>query len=474
MSEQTFSYDVFISHSAKDKDTARDLAERLKADGLHVWFDEWEIKAGDMIGLKIEQGLEQSRTLLLIMSANAFASDWVTLERHAATFRDPTNADRRFIPLRLDNAQIKDTLKQFAYVDWRQKSKAQYARLLAGCHTPAIATDPVFESQEGPQVCKVLKGHTGPVQGITLMADGRRAISCSDDQTLRVWDMDTGKCIEILEGHRGIVGTVAVTPDGRRAVSGSDDKTLRVWDLATGECAATLKGHRRAVLGVVITADGRRAVSCSKDKTVRAWLSPLEGERTDKDPTATRYTNAKVLLVGDSGVGKSGLAIRLVEDRFVSTIATDALWATQLKLPEEMGSQGIESEVWLWDFAGQADYRLVHQLFMDETALAVLVFNPQSENPFEGLGQWDRDLRRAGRRPFKKLLVAGRCDRGGLMVSRASIKRFCDERGFTGFIETSAYTGEGCAALRDLIINNIPWDDIPWTASPRIFKLLLH
>ena len=67
---------------------------------------------------------------------------------------------------------------------------------------------------------------------------------------------------------------------------------------------------------------------------------------------------------------------------------------------------------------------------MDETALAVLVFNPQSENPFEGLGQWDRALARAARRPFQKLLVAGRCDRGGLMVSRESIERFRRERGF--------------------------------------------
>ncbi len=98
MSKEPFIYDVFISHSAKDKPAARELAERLKADGLRIWFDEWEIKPGDMIGLKIEQGLEQSRTLVLIMSGNAFASGWVTLERHTAMFRDPTNAARRFIP----------------------------------------------------------------------------------------------------------------------------------------------------------------------------------------------------------------------------------------------------------------------------------------------------------------------------------------------------------------------------------------
>ena len=72
---EAFKYDVFISHSSKDKPFVRDLAHRLNSDGLRVWFDEWEIKPGDLIGLKIDQGLELSRTLLLAMSANAFASD---------------------------------------------------------------------------------------------------------------------------------------------------------------------------------------------------------------------------------------------------------------------------------------------------------------------------------------------------------------------------------------------------------------
>ena len=193
-----------------------------------------------------------------------------------------------------------------------------------------------------------------------------------------------------------------------------------------------------------MTADGRRAVSGSSDKTVRVWELPPYDEKATKESEATRYTNAKVLLVGETGVGKSGLAYRLTEDRFVPTISTDGVWATQLNLPHETSSKDIEREIWLWDFAGQADYRLIHQLFMDETSLAVLVFNPQDENPFEGLGQWDRDLQRAARRPFKKLLVAGRCDRGGLMVSRANIERFQKERGFTDYLETSAQTGDGC------------------------------
>jgi hypothetical protein len=75
-----FPYDVFLSRSAKDKAVVRAVAERLRADGLRVWFDEWEIKPGDSIPAKIEEGLEHSRVPVLCMSANAFGSDWARLE----------------------------------------------------------------------------------------------------------------------------------------------------------------------------------------------------------------------------------------------------------------------------------------------------------------------------------------------------------------------------------------------------------
>ena len=102
MSTEPFPYDVFLSHSAKDKPVVRDVAERLKKDGLRVWFDEWEIRPGDSIPAKIEEGLERSRVLVLCMSANAFGSDWAQLESATFRFRDPLNKERRFLPLRLD------------------------------------------------------------------------------------------------------------------------------------------------------------------------------------------------------------------------------------------------------------------------------------------------------------------------------------------------------------------------------------
>ncbi len=133
----TFQYDVFLSHSAKDKSVVRPLAERLRQDALKVWLDEWEIKPGDSIPAKIEEGLEHSRVLVLCMSASAFASDWAQLESQTFRFRDPLNRDRRFIPLRLDGAPIKGSLAQFLYVDWRPEDREQeYAKLLKACRDP--------------------------------------------------------------------------------------------------------------------------------------------------------------------------------------------------------------------------------------------------------------------------------------------------------------------------------------------------
>ena len=134
MAGDVFSYDVFLSHSSKDKPIVRRLAQRLREDGLKVWFDEWAIPPGGNIPRLIDEGLEQSAVLVLCMSANSLGSDWAAVESQAFRFTDPVNRELRFIPLRLDDTEPRASLRQFAFVDWRGEGTDEaYTRLLDAC-----------------------------------------------------------------------------------------------------------------------------------------------------------------------------------------------------------------------------------------------------------------------------------------------------------------------------------------------------
>ena len=144
----------------------------------------------------------------------------------------------------------------------------------------------VWDLQTG-ECLRSLDGHTGCVQAVVVHPDGLRALSASDDKTLKMWDLDTGKCLQTLEGHSGPVTAVALDLDGRRALSGSNDRTLKLWDLRTGQCLLTLMGHSRFIWAVAVHSDGRRALSGSRDRTVRIWdlqtgacLRILDGHRS--------------------------------------------------------------------------------------------------------------------------------------------------------------------------------------------------
>jgi len=118
-----------------------------------------------------------------------------------------------------------------------------------------------------------LRGHEQLVASVAVSPDGRRIVSGSRDETVRIWDVVSGEELACLRGHESGVWSVAVSPDGRRIVSGSADRTVRVWDANSGEELACLRGHEYAVWSVAISPDGRRIVSGSMDGTVRVWAA---------------------------------------------------------------------------------------------------------------------------------------------------------------------------------------------------------
>src|SRR6266566_1429435 len=103
-----------------------------------------------------------------------------------------------------------------------------------------------------------LKGHTDTVHNVVWSPDGHVLTSGSRDNTIRLWDEQTGGLLQALEGHEGIVFNVAWSPNGRVLASGSDDGTIRLWDGQTGRHLQTLEGMEK----VSIVWSGRRMVLC--------------------------------------------------------------------------------------------------------------------------------------------------------------------------------------------------------------------
>jgi hypothetical protein len=89
--------DVFISHAWEDKHFARPLAQHLRDQGITVWFDEYELKLGDSLRRRIEDGLKHSQHGLVIMSKHFFSKQWPQRELDALFSLE--SSERRILPL---------------------------------------------------------------------------------------------------------------------------------------------------------------------------------------------------------------------------------------------------------------------------------------------------------------------------------------------------------------------------------------
>jgi WD40 repeat protein len=262
--------------------------------------------------------------------------------------------------------------------------------------------DPLLKLWDLPTGRELLTftGHTGRVNDVALTTDGRHVVSASDDCTLRLWDLQTGQELHTFSGHGHRVNSVAVLPAGRHAISASDDGTLRIWDLTTGQELRTLWGHGGWVNAVAVSADGRRAISGSFDRTLILWdLESGEALRTFGPHHAGVNT---VVLTSDGRHAISGSDDRtlrlwdLESGRELSRLTghRGVIWCVGLTPDGRHAVSGSSDfTLKLWDLHGKG---LVRTLYGHEASVNGIAFTPDgkyvlSASSDRTLKQWDLD-----------------------------------------------------------------------------------
>ena len=117
-------FDVFLSHNSVDKPWVIDLKDALEARGLRVWLDQDEIRPGDLFVGALEKGLKESRCVVLVVSPEAVASEWVTEEyARAVTLTKKKGNPLQLIPAILRDAELPGFLQSRNWVDFREGSE---------------------------------------------------------------------------------------------------------------------------------------------------------------------------------------------------------------------------------------------------------------------------------------------------------------------------------------------------------------
>lgn len=401
-----------------------------------------------------------------------------------------------------------------------------------------LSTVPKAGAANG-RLLRTLQGHLSRVKNVAFDAAGRILASGSDDKTVKLWDAASGQLLRTLQGHRESVSCVAFDPAGRTLASGSVDKTVRLWNAVSGRLLRTLEGHTRHVNSVAFLFDGRLVASKGDDDTIRLWSSdtgaclaiipepatpywppglafhlrlpllatvgsdpgaPEAGPTSSEtlrdrvihvwelnpavllgqpaSPTVT-YTSAKVVLVGESNVGKSYLAHRIAtgappEKGTIQSTHGMRFWPLDPEqlCPTAKVPEGQRRDVVLWDMGGQEEYRLIHQLFVHDTAVALVLLDPtRGAIAFKEVEAWNKYLEKQLQgRAAVKLLVGAKVDQPSDTIDRRALERLCGECGFAGYHETSAITGRGVAEFCEAVAKAIDWDGLGLTSRPELFQ----
>ncbi|MCX6156964.1 MAG: protein kinase [Ignavibacteriae bacterium] len=112
---------------------------------------------------------------------------------------------------------------------------------------------------------KSFEGHKKSINSVCFTSCGKFIVSGSNDNTIKLWNCESGECIRTFEGHQDAVKSICVSPNGNLILSGSRDNTTKLWDINSGLCIKTFNEHTDSVQNVYFSPKGEYAFSLTSD-----------------------------------------------------------------------------------------------------------------------------------------------------------------------------------------------------------------
>ncbi|WP_242051375.1 nSTAND1 domain-containing NTPase [Nostoc spongiaeforme] len=153
---------------------------------------------------------------------------------------------------------------------------------------------------------KILKtlNDVNVARSVSFSPNGQLLATLSNnDKTVKLWDINTGKILKTLN-DADVVRSVSFSPDGKTLATGANDNTVKLWDITSSRILKTLKGHIGVVIDVSFSRDGRMLASASYDDTVKLWDTATGKELKTFNGPPKGYTEQSVTCVKFSPDGK--------------------------------------------------------------------------------------------------------------------------------------------------------------------------
>ena len=147
------------------------------------------------------------------------------------------------------------------------------------------------------QCLQTLTGHKQRVRSVAFSPDGNKLASGSGDHTIRLWDYEQGQCTKTLHGHSSRLGALAFSPDGNMLASGGEDRAIKLWDVNTSKCLKTWQGYASWIQSVAFSPDGTMLASGSENRKIELWH--LDSDRDNR--AIAQSENRKDIILGHQG-----------------------------------------------------------------------------------------------------------------------------------------------------------------------------